>query len=103
MRRAHLVAGVAVTLAVTIASSAFAGTTKSPLGERAAKGQAVESTATVFEKTRLPSVASIQRGSDVRPFLRPGVPDEVQTTALRRAWATEPEIRDFVGMTEDLP
>ena len=39
--------------------------------------------------------------SDVRAFLAPGVPEELTRAALRRAWATDPTIRDFVGLAEN--
>jgi hypothetical protein len=37
----------------------------------------------------------------VSAFLRPGVPAELAQAALRRAWATDPAIRDFVGPAEN--
>ena len=49
----------------------------------------------------LPPIASIEAGSDIRSFLAPGVPQELTRAALRRAWATDPAIRDFVGLSEN--
>src|SRR5262249_57521793 len=37
----------------------------------------------------------------IRPFLAPGVPAELIRAALRRVWATDPKIRDFVGLSEN--
>jgi hypothetical protein len=37
----------------------------------------------------------------VSAFLRPGVPAELTQAALRRAWVTDPAIRDFVGLAEN--
>jgi hypothetical protein len=46
-------------------------------------------------------VESITAASDVRAFLAPGVPGEIARAALRRAWVTDPAIRDFVGLAEN--
>jgi hypothetical protein len=39
--------------------------------------------------------------TDVRAFLAPGVPAELTRAALRRAWTTDPAIRDFKGLAEN--
>jgi hypothetical protein len=49
----------------------------------------------------LPPIESIGAGSDIRPFLAPDVPADLTRAALRRAWSTDPAIRDFVGLSED--
>jgi hypothetical protein len=49
----------------------------------------------------LPPLESIGPGSDVRAFLRAGVPAALSRAALRRAWAADPAIRDFVGLAEN--
>lgn len=54
-----------------------------------------------FDLASLPSLDSITATTDVRPFLAPGVPAELTRAALRRAWATDPTIRDFVGLQEN--
>ena len=54
-----------------------------------------------FDPASLPPVESIDAGTDVSAFLRPGVPAELAQAALRRAWATDPAIRDFVGPAEN--
>jgi hypothetical protein len=54
-----------------------------------------------FDPASLPPVDSITAGSDVRAFLAPGVPGEISRAALRRAWVTDPAIRDFVGIAEN--
>jgi hypothetical protein len=51
--------------------------------------------------TKLPPIESITADSDIRPFLAPGVPAELTRAALRRAWAADPKIRDFVGLAEN--
>jgi hypothetical protein len=49
----------------------------------------------------LPAIDSITATTDIRAFLRPGVPDRLKHAALRQAWATDPAIRDFVGIAEN--
>jgi hypothetical protein len=54
-----------------------------------------------FDSTHLPPIESINAASDVRGFLAPGVPAELSRAALRRAWVSDPAIRDFVGLAEN--
>jgi uncharacterized protein DUF3306 len=54
-----------------------------------------------FDPTSLPPIESVAAVSDVRAFLAPGVPVELSRAALRRAWMTDPAIRDFVGLAEN--
>ena len=49
----------------------------------------------------LPPIETIDRGTDIRPFLAAGVPQEMRRAALRRAWSADPAIRDFVGLSEN--
>src|SRR3981189_955635 len=53
-----------------------------------------------FDPASLPPLQSITAGTDIRSFLRSSVPVELTKAALRRAWATDPAIRDFVGIAE---
>jgi hypothetical protein len=48
----------------------------------------------------LPPIETITAESDIRAFLAPGVPPELTRAALRRAWAADPKIRDFVGLAD---
>jgi len=54
-----------------------------------------------FELESLPPIESIGANTDVSAFLRPGVPPELARAALRRAWSSDPAIRDFVGLVEN--
>jgi uncharacterized protein DUF3306 len=54
-----------------------------------------------FDLSSLPPVESIVAGTDIRAFLAPGVPAELTRAALRRAWTTDPGIRDFIGLSEN--
>ena len=54
-----------------------------------------------FDLTSLPSIESIAAHTDIAAFLNTGVPAELTRAALRRAWATDPAIRDFIGIAEN--
>ncbi|MDI3562879.1 DUF3306 domain-containing protein [Bradyrhizobium sp. Arg816] len=54
-----------------------------------------------FDPASLPSIESIAAHTDIAAFLQTGVPAELTRLALRRAWATDPAIRDFVGIAEN--
>jgi hypothetical protein len=81
----------------------------------AAKNEAVDATApdseiasetpapgrAEFDPATLPPIESINALSDVTAFLRADVPTELTRAALRRVWAADPAIRDFVGLAEN--
>lgn len=54
-----------------------------------------------FDFSSLPSIDSIGVGTDVRVFLQKGVPADLTRAALRRAWVTDPTIRDFIEVAEN--
>ena len=54
-----------------------------------------------FDMANLPPIESIGAGSDILPFLASGVPADLTRAALRRAWSTDPAIRDFIGLSEN--
>lgn len=54
-----------------------------------------------FDLAHLPPIESIDSSSDIRAFLAPGIPPELSRAALRRAWLSDPAIRDFVGLAEN--
>ena len=58
-------------------------------------------TPAAFDPSSLPPIESIVGDSDIRPFLEPLVPAELMHAALRRAWNTDPTIRDFVGIADN--
>ncbi|MEA2896349.1 MAG: hypothetical protein QOJ84_1964 [Bradyrhizobium sp.] len=53
-----------------------------------------------FDLASLPPLQSIGAGTDIRSFLGSSVPVELTRAALRRAWVTDPAIRDFIGIAE---
>jgi hypothetical protein len=54
-----------------------------------------------FDLASLPSIETITVGTDIRGFLQGRVPVELTRAALRRAWASDPAIRDFIGIAEN--
>ena len=56
---------------------------------------------TEFDLSSLPSIDEINAATDITAFLGKGIPRELSRAALRRAWATDPAIRDFVGLAEN--
>lgn len=54
-----------------------------------------------FDISTLPPVESITAATDIRDFLRAGVPAELTKAALRQVWTSDPAIRDFVGIAEN--
>jgi TorA maturation chaperone TorD len=54
-----------------------------------------------FDLASLPPLQSITAGTDIRSFLGSSVPAELTRAALRRAWVTDPAIRDFIGIAEN--
>ncbi|WP_407113045.1 DUF3306 domain-containing protein [Bradyrhizobium sp. LMG 9283] len=54
-----------------------------------------------FDLSSLPSIDEINAATDITAFLSKGIPRELSRAALRRAWATDPAIRDFVGLAEN--
>ena len=54
-----------------------------------------------FDLASLPSIEAITANTDVRSFLQSRVPLELTRAALRQAWASDPAIRDFIGIAEN--
>jgi len=69
--------------------------------EGAAAAEADQPDAASVDLDALPPIESITAGTDIRAFLAPGIPAHLTRAALRRAWETDPAIRDFVGLAEN--
>ena len=54
-----------------------------------------------FDPATLPKVEDLTAQSDITAFLRKGVPEELKRLALRRVWALDPQIRDFIEVAEN--
>jgi hypothetical protein len=60
-----------------------------------------EETEPPFDPASLPPIESIVAGTDIRAFLQKGVPAALTRAALRRAWTSDPAIRDFIEVAEN--
>ena len=77
---------------------------RTPTGGGASEASAASRRAKLkppFDPASLPPIESIGAGSDIRAFLAAGVPADLTRAALRRAWSSDPTIRDFVGLSEN--
>jgi len=54
-----------------------------------------------FDPGSLPSIETITGDTDIRGFLQSRVPAALTRAALRQAWASDPAIRDFIGIAEN--
>ena len=54
-----------------------------------------------FDVTQLPPLDSIGAETDIAAFLHRDVPPELTRAALRRAWTSDPAIKNFVGLVEN--
>jgi hypothetical protein len=76
--------------------AAHAGEVQSPAPPPAAEAGEPE-----LDLSSLPPIESITGATDITAFLRKGIPPELTRAALRRAWSSDPAIRDFVGLAEN--
>jgi hypothetical protein len=80
------------------------GDADAPAGDSAAQAGEAPPSAQVAEPlvdlAKLPSIDQITAETDISGFLVPGVPAELKTAALRRAWLADPKVRDFVGLQD---
>lgn len=53
-----------------------------------------------FDPAKLPPLESLGPDSDYTLFLKKGVPEAIRTAALRKAWVSDPFIRDHRGPAE---
>lgn len=70
-------------------------------GQAVAKDEVAASPPPEFDVASLPPIESIGAGTDISAFMQTGVPSALRHAALRRAWSTDPAIRDFMGPTEN--
>lgn len=74
---------------------------QAPLPAEAAATAPVVPPEPEIDISKLPPLDSISAATDITEFLRKGIPAELSRAALRRAWAADPAIRDFVGLAEN--
>ena len=71
-----------------------------PVSAPALPEPVVEEAEPEFDISTLPSLGELTGTSDMSVFLQKGVPEALKNAALRRAWALDPFIRDYVGPVE---
>lgn len=72
------------------------------LGQEDSKPAAQEACdAEAVDVSKLPSLDEIAAETDISGFLQKGVPTDLARAALRRAWTSDPAIRDYVGLQEN--
>jgi len=54
-----------------------------------------------FDLSSLPKLEDITEATDITAFLRKGVPESLRNEALRKAWALDPAIRNYVNPALD--
>jgi hypothetical protein len=65
-------------------------------------GSAAEiDTAPEFDLSSLPKLEDMTATTDITAFLRKGVPEHLRNAALRRSWALDPAIRNYVNPALD--
>jgi hypothetical protein len=69
-------------------------------GNVEATGTACVQTLPASDLSDLIPLEAIGPETDIRAFLADGVPSELTRAALRRAWLSDPKIRDFVGLAD---
>jgi hypothetical protein len=74
---------------------------EAPVAEAASVQEVGKPAAAQPERPPLPNLADISADTDIRGFLAPDVAPELKKAALRRAWAADPAVRDFVGPARD--
>ena len=55
----------------------------------------------LFDPVGLPPIEAITANTDISGFLQSRIPAELTRAALRRAWVSDPAIRDFIGIAEN--
>jgi hypothetical protein len=54
-----------------------------------------------FDLSTLPKLEDVVEGTDITGFLKKGVPESVRNAALRKSWALDPAIRNYVNPALD--
>jgi Protein of unknown function (DUF3306) len=80
------------------ASDVSAGSTEAAISQPRTDAATTDE---LFDPAGLPSIEAITADTDIRGFLQNGVPAELVRAALRQAWASDPAIRNFVGIAEN--
>ena len=85
--------------------SSLSGTTEGSTPDSDTDGpspdRATASPPPTVDLASLPPVDTIGPGTDIRAFLQAGIPAELVRAALRSAWSTDPQIREFIEIADN--
>ena len=74
---------------------------EAPVGEEGQQTQADEGEEQPFDLSLLPDLETLTGESDIQSFLHKAVPDALRNAALRKVWALDPAVRNYVGEALD--
>ena len=98
-----LAVGIAALLLIGIPPARADSLDRQPQGAAEATKQVAVAEPEAAAGTSSPPGNSLDPASDLAAFLNPGVSIDLARAALRRGWISDPAIRDFVGLSGDLP
>lgn len=70
-------------------------------GDEAGGEQTEQGEEEPFDLSLLPDLESLSGDSDIQAFLHKAVPDALRNAALRKVWALDPAVRNYVGEALD--
>lgn len=70
-------------------------------GSDVTAGPAAEAPPPEFDLSSLPKLEELTSTTDMTAFLRKGVPEHLRNAALRKSWALDPAIRNYVNPALD--
>jgi hypothetical protein len=72
-----------------------------PAAEAVAPAEPVAEAEPEFDLSSLPKLEELTATTDITGFLRKGVPEHLRNAALRKSWALDPAIRNYVNPALD--
>lgn len=72
-----------------------------PAAEAAVPAEPVAEAEPEFDLSSLPKLEELTATTDITGFLRKGVPEHLRNAALRKSWALDPAIRNYVNPALD--
>jgi hypothetical protein len=70
-------------------------------GDEAQKEQREDGADEPFDLSALPDLETLNGQSDISVFMNKAVPEALRNAALRKVWALDPSVRDYVGEALD--
>ena len=101
-RRIGLAVSIAPVLLTGIAQAQTGSLDNPPPTAAGATRQVAVAAPEAIAPPASPAIDSVSLTTNLAAFLKSGVPVDLLRAALRRAWISDPAIRDFVGLSEDL-